>query len=762
MKIIDLWALIGTVCVVTACGGGGGGSGPTVPVPNPVPTPPPTQTFSIGGSVTGLLGATGLSLLQGAETLPVAANATAFTFLNKVTQNGSYNVSIATQPVGTTCSVSRATGTVAMAAVQSIAIDCVPIAGRAPYSVSTFAGDDGQTWVDGVGASARFGDMRAIAMDIAGNMYVQETNGQRLRKVSSQGVVTTLAGDGTSGFVDGPGASARFGSSVNTGFQANFYSAQSLATDRAGNVYVADHKNHAVRKITPSGMVTTLAGNGVAGFVDGEGGAARFKIPTGVAVDAAGNVFVADQGNHAIRKISPLGVVSTLAGDGVAGLVDGAAATARFSHPSGLTLDASGNVLVADTLNHAVRKLTPSGTVTTLARNLTNSGSVGGGQLFYPVAVAGDSVGNLYVLCEQTREVIKLTPDGKTVSFVPFFLDNPTGLLVDPNDNLFISDRTARFIRKVSPKGEVSVVAGQGYVFGLIDATGTAARFQTADGIATDALGNVYVADSTNGRIRKITPLGEVSTLAGGGVYPGDALGDGAGAAASFNGPNTVAIDGVGNVYVLENSRLLRNTVTIRKVSPLGVVTTLPRQFDSSVSFAADAVGNLYFTYQNSVLKMSTDGASLITLAGDSSAGYVDGSGSNSRFSRPSGVAVDETGNVYVADGDNKAIRKISLSGVVTTLASGLPGYPGAVAVGANGNLYVSLYGVIPGNSDGGVVIGKVNADGSVMLVAGDGRSGQIDGPGAIARFTSARVLAVDRSGNVYVSDKTSIRKITP
>ncbi len=192
------------------------------------------------------------------------------------------------------------------------------------------------------------------------------------------------------------------------------------------------------------------------------------------------------------------------------------------------------------------------------------------------------------------------------------------------------------------------------------------------------------------------------------------------------------------------------------------MVTTLPRQFDRFVSFAADAVGNLYFTYQNSVLKMSNDGAILSTLAGDANAGYVDGSGSTARFSRPYGIAVDEAGKVYVSDGDNKAIRNISPSGVVTTMASGLPGYPGGVAVGANGNVYVRLGGVIPGNTDGGVVIGKVNANGSVMLVAGDGLSGQIDGPGSVARFTDATAMAVDRGGNVYVADKTSIRKIAP
>lgn len=762
MKPIFLSALIGAACLLAACGGGGSGSAPPTPAPNPRPTPTPTQSFSVGGSVTGLLGATGLTLVQGSETLPIAANATAFTFADQVAQNTSYSVRIAQQPAGTTCSVSRATGTVALSAVQSVAVDCTPAAGRSPFTVSTFAGDDGQTAVDGVGVSARFGEMRAIAMDRAGNIYVQEANGQRVRKVSPKGVVTTLAGDGTSGFVDGTGTDARFGSPVVTGFPSNFYSAQSLAADSAGNVYVADQKNHAIRKITPSGTVTTLAGNGVVGFVDGVGGAARFKFPSGVAVDGAGNVFVADQGNHAIRKISPSGVVSTLAGDGVWGLVDGAAAAARFGYPSGLTLDAAGNLFIADTINNAVRKLTPSGTVTTLARNPTNSWQGGQGQLSNPVAVAVDSVGNLYVLCEQTRELIKLTPDGKTTSFVPFSLDNPTGLLIDANDNLFVADRTARFVRKVSPSGEVSVVAGQGYALGLVDATGTAARFQGASGVTTDTAGNVYVADNSNGRIRKITPLGAVTTLAGGGNYPGEGFGDGTGAAASFNLPARIAADGAGNLYVMESSRTNLKIVTIRKVSPLGVVTTLPRQLDRSVFLAVDVAGNLYFADKNSVFKMSSDGVTLSTLAGDASAGFADGSGNTARFNGLFGIAVDAAGNVYVSDTNNKAIRKISPTGAVTTLASDLPGYPGSLVVDANGRVYVCLGGVIPGNLDGGAAIGKINASGGLTLVAGDGMAGQIDGPGAVARFKFAAAIAVDSGGNIYVADQVAIRKIVP
>ena len=209
-------------------------------------------------------------------------------------------------------------------------------------------------YTDGTGTSAKFYNPTGVAVDGAGNVYVADLSNHRIRKITTSGVVSTLAGSGTSGYTDGTGTSAKF--SYPTG----------VAVDGAGNVYVADLFNHRIRKITTSGVVSTLAGS-ASGYADGTGTSAQFSYPTGVAVDGAGNVYVADYNNHRIRKITTSGVVSTLAGSGTPGYTDGTGTSAKFSSPTGVAVDGAGNVYVADYNNHRIRKITTSGVVSTLA-----------------------------------------------------------------------------------------------------------------------------------------------------------------------------------------------------------------------------------------------------------------------------------------------------------------------------------------------------------------------------------------------------------
>lgn len=226
--------------------------------------------------------------------------------------------------------------------------------------VSTFAGTGATGFQDGPVASATFFGPNGLALDAAGTLYVADGGWNTIRRIGSDGVVSTVAGlVNTPGFVDGSGTAARFSSP------------RGLAVDAAGNVFVADRDNNAIRRMTPAGVVTTLAGggtSGVSGFLDATGRAARFNDPHAVAVDGAGNVYVADRANHAIRKITPAGVVTTLAGNGSAGATDGAGPAARFSAPQGIAVDAAGNVYVADTGNRAVRRIAPDGVVSTLLR----------------------------------------------------------------------------------------------------------------------------------------------------------------------------------------------------------------------------------------------------------------------------------------------------------------------------------------------------------------------------------------------------------
>jgi len=269
--------------------------------------------------------------------------------------------------------------------------------------VSTLAGSGSSGFADGTGTSAKFIRPSGVAVDSAGNVYVADTENHRIRKISPSGEVSTLAGSG------GFGSSG--GSADGTGTAAQFDRPHGVAVDSAGNVYVADRYNHRIRKITPSGVVSTLAGSGVGGFADGTGTAAKFNYPTGVAVDSAGNLYVADQYFQRIRKITASGVVSTLAGSW-SGYADGTGTAAQFNYPAGVAVDSAGNVYVADTENHRIRKITPSGVVSTLAGSGSSGFADGTGttaKFIRPFGVAVDSAGNVYVADTWNHRIRKIT-----------------------------------------------------------------------------------------------------------------------------------------------------------------------------------------------------------------------------------------------------------------------------------------------------------------------------------------------------------------
>jgi hypothetical protein len=267
--------------------------------------------------------------------------------------------------------------------------------------VSTLAGST-QGYADGTGATARFSEPSGIAIDASGNVYVAEWNNHRIRKVTPTGVVTTLAGS-TLGYADGTGTAAQFSNPWD------------VAVDAVGNVYVADEFNHRIRKVSPTGVVTTLAGS-TAGYADGTGTAAQFENPRGVAVDAAGNVYVTEGGvggnwgSHRIRKVSPTGVVTTLAGAELGGYADGTGAAAQFWTPAGVAVDAAGNVYVAEWDNHRVRKVSPTGVVTTLAGSTSGyaDGTGTAAQFRSPFGIAVDAAGNVYVADWDNHRVRKI------------------------------------------------------------------------------------------------------------------------------------------------------------------------------------------------------------------------------------------------------------------------------------------------------------------------------------------------------------------
>jgi len=322
-------------------------------------------------------------------------------------------------------------------------------------------------------------------------------------------------------FAGMPGVS---GSADGTGSAARFNSPSGVVVDSAGNVFVGD--SSCIRKVTPDGVVTTLAGlAGTGGHADGTGSAARFNIATGVAVDSAGNVFVADTDNSTIREVTPEGVVTTLAGVwGGYGCEDGTGSAASFAWPYGVAVDSAGNVYVAAANCSTIREVTPMGVVTTLAGQAGRVGSADG--------------------------------TGTNALF-----HSPYGVAVDGTGNLYVADTVNNTIRKVTPFGTnwvVTTMAGLAQVSGSVDGTGSAARFNEPFGVAVDGRGNVFVADTGNNTIRMVTPGGVVTTLAG--LTGTRGTNDGAGGAALFVNPTSVAVDSVGYVFVADNARVTRGT----------------------------------------------------------------------------------------------------------------------------------------------------------------------------------------------------------
>lgn len=344
------------------------------------------------------------------------------------------------------------------------------VVGDLPFTFKTFAGSGVAGTVNGTGKTAQFNLPAGIMAGKSGEFYVTDRGMHFIRKITADGVVTTLAGMvGVSGSQDGLGSEARF----------NYCS--HMALDSAGNFFLVDAGNNLIRKVTPQGMVTTVAGkaefdaqgNVIAGSADGVGSAARFNTPWRVAVDRDDNVYVADTFNYTIRKITPAGEVSTFAGTkGVSASLDGVGTAARFGRPNGLVCDAAGNLYVADEEGFTIRKITPDRVVTTLAGLAGVSGSA-------------DGVGNLARFA------------------------SPYGLAIDASGNIYVADGLNHAIRKVTPDGTVVTVAGQATTLGNAEGMGRTARFNNLGTLAFDSVGNLFVADHNNHVIRKgfLTPV---------------------------------------------------------------------------------------------------------------------------------------------------------------------------------------------------------------------------------------------------------------
>ena len=637
------------------------------------------------------------------------------------------------------------------------------------FTFTTLAGANSGSSQDGVGGNARFESPHGIGIDGSGNLYVGDTGNHTIRKVTSAGVVSTIAGTTRMpGNTDGSGAAALFGDPVG------------VAVDGQGNVYVADGSSNTIRELTPAGtgwFVSTIAGqSGVAGTNDGTGTNALLNNPTGIAADLAGNLYVADSVNNTIRMISPQGsnwVVSTIAGQpGSSGSAGGLGPNAQFNYPAGVAVDGSGNLFVADLYNNLIREIQPDGTnwmVSTIA------GAGPSSPFIYPNSVGVDSNDNVFV-GQFLGVIAEIVPvgGGWSVSDIAgaaaFGFANGTGTnaqfnftwgaAVNAVGNLFVVDTFNNCIRSVTSGGVVSTLAGLPPVSAGADGTGAAAQFNLPGGLAVDSVGNIYVADSQNYDVREVTSAGVVTTIAGrAGDYGGA---NGIGSYAQFHRIEGVAVDPEENVYVTDFADYyISPDNAVRKITPGGVVSTIATGFYEPYGIAADRSGHLFMSDKSAgiIYELTENGTNwdLSEIA---------------QIYQPTGIAVDPFGNVYVSESANVAIAEISPVGLnweVSVIAGGSVGSadgvgtnaqfssPQGLAVDSGGNILVA--------DAGNELIRKITPLGTnwvVSTIGGlAGNSGSTDGTGLAARFGDPVGVAVTPSGIVYVADagNNSIRQ---
>jgi sugar lactone lactonase YvrE len=719
---------------------------------------------------------------------------------------------------------------------------------RPSREVSTLAGSDNRGILNGNGTNARFAFPTGVATDALGNIYISDLDNHSIRKIAPNGDVTSFVGIGYRDSSDGNGSSAGFNKPT------------SLAVDTEGNIYVADSENHLIRKIAPNGDVTTLAGSGSPGFSDGLGTLATFNNPTGLVVDVNGNLYVADRINQRIRKITPNGQVTTFAGSGEIGNSNGLGTLATFNYPIEVAIDANGNVYVADQNNHLIRRITSQGKVSTFAgAGLAGSanGARGIATFNYPSDVAVDAHGYVFI-ADHFNNLIRMIDAKGVVSTLAgsgnyavvdgngtaasFY--QPRSLAIDASGNVIVTEAGSHRIRKITSQttltGQAPSQAGtyqvslsvsdsqggsiQSFTIAVNDVTppeftsSTSVNFEeNRYGVAhmvsliesnpfTYSLGSSYDEGLfeifNNGVIAFKSPpdyenpidIGndntyKVKVLVTDGTFTVNQevnitvtdLDE----EFAFTSVPTATIDD-DEIYVYDistnrSSGFGANISATTKPSWLQLtnvwqVTTLEGPastgeiLGASIGVAVDSEGNIIVADKdNHVIEKIAPNGEVAILAGSGTSGNANGIGTAASFSGPTGVALDKQGNIYVADGSNHLIRKISTDGEVTTLAgSGSIGYSNGKGTAASFNLPFGIAVDPEGNvivtSLSDYRIRKITPDGNVSTFAGNVLGGNLNGVGTAALFRNPTHIAVDAIGFIYVVDQGNnlIRKITP
>ncbi len=630
-------------------------------------------------------------------------------------------------------------------------------------TISTVAGT-GTSGYGGDGGAATSAQLQrpwGVAVDAAGNLYIADQANNRIRKVDTSGNITTFAGTGTAGFFGdaGPAISAELNNPYN------------VATDRAGNVYIADYYNSCVRKVDTSGTITTVAGIGGSYGFSGDGGpatSASMSAPIGLAIDPAGNIYIGDYFNNRVRVVNvqasamtiagvmiPAGAIMTVAGNGMAGYTgdNNAATVAELNGLNGVALDSAGNIYIADYDNNVIRKVTTAGVISTFAGNGTQGSSGDGNpatsaELYKPWTVVMDSAGDLY-----------------------------------------IGDEGNYRVRKVDTSGNITTVAGTG-TLGYAGDGGPAvsAEFDYPSGVALDGAGNLYVGDLLNSVIRKVTPGGQAP------VYFGKVNVNTTGASQpvvfAINTSLTVnTVPTTSGDFTIMNPTACHGPLTSGSYCTLNIQfkpaapgqrwfpLTLTDSTGKNYSFGLEGIGvgsALAFT-PGIITTVAGNGYGAGGDCEDFCGGFRGdgGSATSAELNGPSDVAVDSTGNIYIADYENDAVRKVSTLGIITTVAgigesSGYSGdngpatsaklyNPSSVAVDSAGNLYIADYM--------NQVVRKVDTNGIITTIAGINGSpafGGDGGPATSAHLSYPYGVALDSAGNLFISDNGNqrVRKV--
>lgn len=596
--------------------------------------------------------------------------------------------------------------------------------------IHDFSGDGGAA------SSATLASPAGVATDRLGNIFIVDSGNQRVRRVdAATGIITTVAGNGTLGFSGDNGPATA----------ASLLDPEGITVDQAGNLFIADYGNLRVRRVDGgTGVISTVVGNGTRGF-GGDGGLATnamLNLPWNVALDVQGNLFVADTSNYRIRRVDAVTqIITTVAGGGPGTLGDGGLATNAFLNtPFGLAIDGSGNLLIADTGDERIRRVDhATGIINTTVGN-GNAGFSGDGG------------------------------PGSTAS-----LNFPMSIALDANANLIFADTFNNRVRRVTAAtGRIDTVAGGGNGGdGGPSSTGILCQ---PYGLSVDNFGNIFIADTLNQRIRRVdAKSGVISTVTGVGV-PGNSGDGGAATNAAVSSPRGVAADASGNVYVGDQGNQL-----VRRVDLSANTITSP--VSSGLAFAGgvgvDGSGNLYIADSGHqvILRMDTKSGGVSTVAGNGTAGYAGDNGPalSASLNLPQGVAVDSSGNLFIADTSNNVIRRVdAVSRIITTVAgNGTAGFigdggpatsaslsvPERVAVDTSGNLFIAD---LANNRVRRVDV----ATGVITTVAGNGTLGFAgdNGPATSASLGAPADVGVDIFGNVYIADllNNRIRRVLP